>query len=127
MLRQACAYAQSDQSLCKSLEYSMNVQLLTKHHLESLSLNGGCAGSSEPTLVKMPRCWKSHATAHIETHFAHNCVLEVCGGYLQQNKGQCRWLHKVTQTWKGNVCLSIVDEDNIIFKRPIWKLFAQTI
>ena len=30
------AYAQSDQSLCLSLEYSMTVQLLTKHHLEFL-------------------------------------------------------------------------------------------
>ena len=28
----ACAYAQSDQSLCKSLEYSMTVKLLTEHH-----------------------------------------------------------------------------------------------
>ena len=28
----ACAYAQSDQSLSKSLEYSMTVKLLTEHH-----------------------------------------------------------------------------------------------
>ena len=56
-LRPACAYAQSDQSLCYSLEYSMNVTLLTEHHLESLSLTGGCRGSSESTLVKMPFCW----------------------------------------------------------------------
>ena len=28
----------SDQSLCSSLEYSMNVKLLTEHHLEFLSL-----------------------------------------------------------------------------------------
>ena len=33
-----CAYAQSDQSLCLSLEYFMNVKLLTEHHLEFLSL-----------------------------------------------------------------------------------------
>ena len=37
-LRSACAYAQSDQSLCLSLECSMNVKLLTEHHLEFLSL-----------------------------------------------------------------------------------------
>ena len=49
--RSACAYAQSDQSLCVSLEYSMIVKLLTDHHLEFLSLKGGCRGSSEPTLV----------------------------------------------------------------------------
>ena len=62
--RSACAYAQSDQSLCSSLEYSMTAKLLTEHNLESLSLERGCTDSSESTLVKMPRCWKSHATAH---------------------------------------------------------------
>ena len=39
-LRSACAYAQSNQSLCKSLEFSMTVKLLTEHHLEFLSLKG---------------------------------------------------------------------------------------
>ena len=43
----------------------MIVKLLTEHHLEFLSLRGGCRGSSESTLVKMPHCWKSHATAQI--------------------------------------------------------------
>ena len=56
---------QSDQSLCKLLEDSLTVKLLTEHHLEFLSLKGGCTGSSESTHVKMPRCWKSHVTAHI--------------------------------------------------------------
>ena len=37
-LGSACAYAQSDQSLCSSLEYSMSVKLLTEHLLEVLSL-----------------------------------------------------------------------------------------
>ena len=64
-LRPACAYAQSDQSLCLSLKYSMIVKLLTERHLEFLSLKGGCTGSSESTHVKMSNCWKSHATAHI--------------------------------------------------------------
>ena len=36
-----------------SLEYSMTAKLLTKQHLEFLSLKGGCTGSSESTLVKM--------------------------------------------------------------------------
>ena len=31
----------------------MIVKLLTEHHLEFLSLKGGCRGSSESTLVKM--------------------------------------------------------------------------
>ena len=64
-LRSACAYAQSDQSLCYSLEYSMIVKLLTEHNLEFLSLKGGCRGSSESTLVKMSNCWKFHVSAHI--------------------------------------------------------------
>ena len=59
-LRSACAYAQSDQSLCPLLEYSMTVKLLTEHHLEFLSLKPGCTGLSESTLVKMSHCWKSH-------------------------------------------------------------------
>ena len=31
----------------------MIVKLLTEHHLEFLSLTGGCRGSSESTLVKL--------------------------------------------------------------------------
>ena len=64
-LRPACAYAQTDQSLCESLEYSTSVKLLTEHHFELLSLKGGCTGSSESTLVKIPHCWKSHAAAYL--------------------------------------------------------------
>ena len=67
-LRPACAYAQSDQSLCLSLDYYMIVKLLTERHLEFLSLKRGCTGSSESTHVKMPHCWKSHVTAHIITY-----------------------------------------------------------
>ena len=43
----------------------MIVKLLTEHHLEFLSLKGGCRGSSESTHVKMPHCWKSHALAQL--------------------------------------------------------------
>ena len=52
----------------------MIVKLLTEHHLEFLSLKGGCRGSSESTLVKMPHCWKSHALAHI-VHI--HCCIEI--------------------------------------------------
>ena len=45
----------------------MVVKLLTEHHLEFLSLKGGCTGSSESTLVKKPHCWKSRVTAHMLT------------------------------------------------------------
>ena len=60
-LRSACAYAQSDQSLCLSLEYSTIVKLLMKF----LSFKGDCTGSYESTLVKMQQCLKSHATAQL--------------------------------------------------------------
>ena len=43
----------------------MTVKLLTEHHLEFLSLKGGCTGSSESTLVNMRHCWKSHVAAQI--------------------------------------------------------------
>ena len=43
----------------------MIVKLLTEHHLEFLILKECCRGSSEPTLVKMSNCWKSHAVAHM--------------------------------------------------------------
>ena len=69
-LRSVCAYAQSDQSLCKSLDYFLSIKLLTEHHLEFLSLTGGCKGSSESTLVKMPHCWKSYVAAHIKEKIA---------------------------------------------------------
>ena len=43
----------------------MTLRLLTEHQLEFLSLERGCTGSSESTLVKIPHCWKSHVMAHI--------------------------------------------------------------
>ena len=56
---------QSDQSHCYWLEYSMNINLLTEHHLELLSLQRGCTGMSESIHVKMPHSWISHVTTHI--------------------------------------------------------------
>ena len=41
----------------------MTVKLLIEHLLEFLSLKGGCTGSPESTLVKIPHCWKSRVTA----------------------------------------------------------------
>ena len=51
-LRAACAYAQTDQSLCWSLEYSMSVKLLTEPYLKILILKGDCTGSSDLHLSK---------------------------------------------------------------------------
>ena len=57
----------------------MIVNLLTEHHLEFLSLIGGCRGSSESTLVKMSNYWKSHATAHLFYIQVLIIALIVCG------------------------------------------------
>ena len=53
----------------------MIVKLLTEHHLEFLSLKGGCRGSSEATLVKMSNCWKSHFMAQLLFYY-HEGALE---------------------------------------------------
>ena len=57
------------QSLCKSLEYSMIVRLLSEHHLVCHSLKGGCRGSSESTLVKMSQIVGNLMPAHIYVVF----------------------------------------------------------
>ena len=46
----------------------MSVKLLTEHHLEFVSLKGGCTGSSESTLVKIPHCWKSMSRLNYNSH-----------------------------------------------------------
>ena len=43
----------------------MAVELLAGHRLESLGLEGCCAGSPGSALVKVSTCWKSHATAQM--------------------------------------------------------------
>ena len=43
----------------------MIVKQLTEHHMEFLSLTGGCTGSSESTLVKLSNSWKSNVVARI--------------------------------------------------------------
>ena len=95
-LRPACAYAQTDQSLCLSLEYSMTVELLTEHCLEFLNLTGGYTGSSESTLVKMSNCWKSRAAAHMFwdafSCWFNGCVIRGGGG------GMGPWLRS-SQCW----------------------------
>ena len=49
----------------------MSVKLLTEHHLEFLSLKGGCTGSSESSLVKMPH--------FLSFYFSETCVDEEDG------------------------------------------------
>ena len=60
-----CATSKASNQPAHTLEYSVIVKLLTEHHLEFLSIKGGCRGSSESTLVKMSNCWESHVAAQL--------------------------------------------------------------
>ena len=106
-LRPACASAQSDQSLWMSLEYSISVNLLIKHHLEFLTLQGGCTGSSESILVKIPHCWKSHVEAHICTFRLKIRLLCALYIYTKNIKISCElaWYNTIF-TWCGRQDLS---------------------
>ena len=55
----------------------MIVKLLTEHHLEFLSLKGGCRGWSESTVGKMSNCWKFHARLKYFTSFKQDKALFV--------------------------------------------------
>ena len=83
----------------------MSVTLLTDHHLEFLSLKGGCTGSSESTLVKMPHCWKSGVTAHmflfLVSFFRTNTVI------LVDFDGNCDYYERTLDT--------PVNSDNLTF------------
>ena len=61
----------------------MSVKLLSEHHLELLSLKGGCTGLSESTCVKTPHCRKSHVTAH------YNIWTDVSSGLKASVTKQC--------------------------------------
>ena len=65
----------------------MSVRLLAEHHFGARSLQGGCTGSSESTLVKIPHCWKSHVAAQMG--FARLLTLEpMLTVSKNANKGQ---------------------------------------
>ena len=116
-LRPVCAYAQSDQSLCKSLERSMTVKLLVEQHLEFLGLRVSCTGPSESTHVKMPHFWKSHVVAHIIILFTiplkyfillqlsqqrDDNTYNICD-LCQSNQKSTRWI--VVKPWLLNVSM----------------------
>ena len=61
----------------------MSLKLLTEHHLEFLSLRGGCTGSSESTLFKKPHFWKSLVTAHIK--LTYNMMLNDLRTFLAKS------------------------------------------
>ena len=103
-LRPACAYAQSDQSLCSSLEYSMTVKLLTGHHLAFLSLKGGGRGSSKYHIVG------NHMSRLIYVFFSADGMSSLSGQkFSTKDKDNDSWLNGecAKQRWSGwwhNIC-----------------------
>ena len=122
----ACAYAQSDQSLCLSLEYSVIVKLLTEHHLEFLSLKGGCRGSSKSTLVKMSNCWKSHAAAQVSVqrsgqyYYTLFCSSSILGVNVK-NESTLHQMHVLTRASNDSKYLSLACfiKKNIVAETPV--------
>ena len=57
---------------------------------------GGCTGSGESTLVKMPHCWKSHVTAHLsrdhETHSLFIQYITISSCFLHKSCQSSRWV-----------------------------------
>ena len=64
----------------------MTVDLLGEHHLEFLSLEGGCTGSHESIHVKMPHCWESHVAAHIPSFQIDQRILRLTYLYIIYGK-----------------------------------------
>ena len=69
----------------------MSVKLLTEHRLEFVSLKGGCTGSSESTLVKMPHC--------VAAQFMIYCLradeYDTLGTFISQRKGKFRQVPQI--------------------------------
>ena len=62
----------------------MSVKLLNEHRLEFVSLKGGCTGSSESTLVRMPHCVRAHFMIYWLRADAYNTL----GTFISQKKGK---------------------------------------
>ena len=59
----------------------MTVKLLSEHNLDLLNLIGGCTGSSESILIKMPHCWKSHVIHIMYVKWNENEIL-ICVSFI---------------------------------------------
>ena len=62
----------------------MSVKLLTEHRLEFVSLKGGCTGSSESTLVRMPHC----VAAQFMIYWLRADAYDALGTFISQRKGK---------------------------------------
>ena len=64
----------------------MSVKLLTEHHLEFVSLKGGCTGSSESTLVRMPHCVAAQFMIYM--YWLRADAYDTLGTFISQRKGK---------------------------------------
>ena len=62
----------------------MSVKLLTEHRLEFVSLKGGCTGSSESTLVRMPH----FVAAQFMIYWLRADAYDTLGTFISQRKGK---------------------------------------
>ena len=62
----------------------MSYKLLTEHRLEFVSLKGGCTGSSESTLVRMPHC----VAAQFMIYWLRADAYDTLGTFISQRKGK---------------------------------------
>ena len=62
----------------------MSVKLLTEHRLEFVSLKGGCTGSSESTLVRMPHC----VAAQFMIYWLRAYAYDTLGTFISRRKGK---------------------------------------
>ena len=62
----------------------MSVKLLTEHRLEFVCLKGGCTGSSESTLVRMPHC----VAAQFMIYWLRADAYDMLGTFISQRKGK---------------------------------------
>ena len=63
----------------------MSVKLLTEHRLEFVSLKGGCTGSSESTLFKMPH----YGVAQFMIYWLRADAYDTLDGtFISQRKGK---------------------------------------
>ena len=97
-------------SLIRAYASPLNI-LLTEQYFEFLSLKGGCTGSSESTLVKMPHCWKSHVTAHFSRdfkqynianygfHIVHKFIMTTWRTTNEESKNSWPQKHNALQPW----------------------------
>ena len=98
------AYAQSDQSLCWSLGYSINIKLLAEQHLEFLCLKGGCTGSSKIHICQNA----TRRGSNVVTKKYHTHKSQIDHGSMRKNisiQTKIRYIHESTIKTKAKIII----------------------